>query len=162
MNLIVAADKNNAIGNNGQLLCYIKPDLEYFKRMTLNKTVIMGRKTLESLPGSKPLKNRNNIVLTRDRSFKCADAVICYSIDDVLSAIKDIPQEDVFVIGGQSIYEQLLPFCTGAYITRIDKEFEADTFIPDFDTLPDWKLCEAGEWQEFNEIRFSFTVYKRG
>lgn len=161
MNLIVAVDKNFAIGNNGKLLCYLKPDLEYFKSLTLNKTVIMGRKTLVSLPNSKPLKMRKNIVLTTNKNFICEDAIICYSVDEVLKKLNGIPKEDIFVIGGETIYKQFLPYCDTAYVTKINQKFSADTFIPNFDKLTDWKLVFCSKRMENNNISFYFTKYIR-
>ena len=110
MNLILAADENWAIGNKGDLLCHLSGDLKYFKKTTTGNTVIMGRKTLESLPGKKGLPGRKNVVLTTDENFS-ADGVdtVCHSIEELMQVLKD--DDNAFVIGGAKVYEQLLPLC---------------------------------------------------
>lgn len=126
MNLIVAIDLNNGIGKNGDLLFRIPEDLKRFRKLTLGKTVVMGRSTLESLPNGKPLADRRNIVLSttlpENDSYE-----VCRSIEELFDIINE--DEEVFVIGGGKIYDQLLPYCNKLYITKILKSFEADTFI---------------------------------
>ena len=138
MNMIVAADKNWAIGKNNQLLVSIPADMKMFREQTTGKVVVMGRKTLETFPGGLPLKNRLNIVLTRNRKLQVPGAVIVHSVDELLERIKDYPEDDVYCIGGDSIYRQLLPYCRKAFVTRIDFAYEADTFFPNLDEMPEW------------------------
>ena len=126
MELIAAADKNWAIGRDGKLLCHLPGELKYFKEKTTGKTVVMGRKTLESLPGSKPLPNRRNIVLTKDLSFEKEGCEIVHSVDELFDILGEEP---VMVMGGASVYEQLLPYCDSCYITKIDACFDADTYL---------------------------------
>lgn len=149
MKLIVNIDRNGGIGKNGELLVHIKEDMQRFKELTSGNTVVMGRKTLESLPGGKPLPDRVNVVLTRNRDYYAEDVVICHSIDE----IKMLTGE-VFVIGGGEIYAQLIDLCDTAYITRTDIDGNADTFMPELGD--DWILtkCEIRE-------NYRFETYKK-
>ena len=127
MNLIVAVDKNWAIGLGNKLLVSIPQDMKFFRETTKGKVVAMGRKTLESFPGGQPLKNRVNVVLTTDKSYSTNGIVLVHSIKEMLDELKKYPSEDIYVIGGETIYRQLLPHCDRAYITRIDNAYDADT-----------------------------------
>ena len=118
MNLIVAVDSNWAIGKENKLLVSIPQDMKFFRETTKGKVVAMGRKTLESFPGGQPLKNRVNVVLTTDKNYKVKDTVIVHTIEEMVDELKKYDSEDIFVIGGESIYRQLLPYCTKAYITK--------------------------------------------
>ncbi len=159
MKLIVAADRNWAIGNKGGLLCYLPNDLKYFKEKTLGKTVVMGRKTLESLPGGRPLKNRKNVVLSRSSDFSKEGCTVASSLEDILALARD--DADMMVIGGESVYRQLLPYCESCYVTRIDSVFEADTYFPDLDSDKNFDLAWQSEEYEENGIRYRFTQYRR-
>ena len=158
MKLIVAADKNWAIGKDNDLLCHLPGDLKYFKEKTTGKTVVMGRKTLESLPGGKPLPKRTNIVLTRDANFHKEGCIIVHSIEELL---EKYGEEDLMVMGGAEIYTKLLPYCDTCYITEIDKEFEADKFIPNVAADPAFKKVWESEGQVENGISYRFVEYKR-
>lgn len=158
MKLIVAADKNWAIGKDNDLLCHLPGDLKYFKERTTGKTVVMGRKTLESLPGGKPLPKRTNIVLTRDENFEKEGCIILHSIEELL---EKYGQEDVMVMGGAEIYTKLLPYCDTCYITEIDKEFEADKYIPNVSIDPAFQKVWESEEQVENGISYRFVEYKR-
>ena len=153
MNLIVAVSENNGIGLNGSLLCHLPEDLKYFKETTLNKKVLMGYNTLVSLPGSKPLPNRENFVLTR-KDITIPGATVVHSIAEALEKCGD----DCFVMGGDSVYSQLLPYCRYAYVTHIQKSFEADSFFPELGD--NWKLVQESSLKEHKGIKFSFRVYK--
>ncbi len=158
MKLIVAADKNWAIGKDNDLLCHLPGDLKYFKERTTGKTVVMGRKTLESLPGGKPLPKRTNIVLTRDENFEKEGCIILHSIEELL---EKYGQEDLMVMGGAEIYTKLLPYCDTCYITEIDKEFEADKYIPNVSIDPAFEKVWESEEQVENGISYRFVEYKR-
>ena len=158
MKLIVAADKNWGIGKDNNLLCHLPGDLKYFKEKTLGKTVVMGRKTLESLPGAKPLPKRTNVVITRDQSFEKEGCQVVHSIDE---ALEKYSGDDVMVLGGAEIYTQLLDCCDTCYITQIDKEFDADKFIPNLENHPDFEKVWESEPCEENGITYRFTEYKR-
>lgn len=161
LKLIFSADNNWGIGCDNKLLFNVKGDMAFFKKMTTGKVVIMGRKTLESLPGSKPLLNRENIVLTSDESYKVEGASVYHSIADMFNAIKGYDSDDLFVIGGAMLYKELLPYCDTAYITRFYAESKADTFMPDFDELTGWSLAEQSEEHEEDGIRYRFCRYEQ-
>ena len=145
MNLIVAADANWGIGKENKLLVSIPADMKFFRTTTTGKVVVMGRKTLESFPGGLPLKNRVNIVITRDKNYKAKDAVIVHSIEEALEEVKKYQSEDVYVIGGDSIYRQMLPYCDKAHVTKIDFAYEADTFFPNLDEDAQLSLIHISE-----------------
>ncbi len=159
MNIIVACDRNWGIGKDGHLLCHLSGDLKYFKEMTLGRTVIMGRVTLESLPGGRGLPGRRNIVLTRDPDYQAEGAEVAHSISELEEAVKDTPTDEVFIIGGARIYEQFLLFCDNVYVTRIDAEFEADRFFRDLDESRRFVLAGSSEPMEENGIRYRFLHY---
>ena len=123
MNLIVAADKNWGIGKDNKLLVSIPSDMKFFRQETMGKVVVMGRKTLESFPNGLPLKNRTNVVLTSDKNYQVKDAVIVHSIDEVLEELKKYDGDEIYVIGGGKVYEELLPSCDVAHVTTIDFSF---------------------------------------
>lgn len=161
MNLIVAVDKNWGIGKEGKLLCSIPGDLKNFKEKTSGKVVVMGRSTLESLPGGKPLKNRTNIILTHRTDFSANGAEICHSIEELLEKVNAYPSDDVFIIGGESLYNGLMEFCDKLYVTKIDMAFDADRFIKNADELPMFKLKSESEPVTENGITYRFTEYTR-
>ena len=161
MNLIAAADEAWGIGKDGGLLAHLPGDMKYFRETTQGKVVVMGRKTLESFPGGKPLKNRTNIVLTRNGAYQPEGVRVCRSRGEALEALKEFPPEDVFVIGGGEIYRGLLPYCSRAYVTHIFHDFKADTYLPDLDSDPDWRLSGTGERREDGGIAYEFRVYER-
>lgn len=160
MKLIVAVDKNWAIGNDGKLLCHLPGDLKYFKQKTTGKTVVMGRKTLESLPGGRPLPNRINIVLTSDTTFEKEGRVVVHGVDQLMTVLEN-GGRDAVVMGGGSVYRQLLPYCDGCYITKIDGDFEADTYFPNIDEVGEFSLVWESEIHRENGIDYKFTEYER-
>ena len=161
MNIIVAADKNWAIGKNNKLLVSIPQDMKFFRETTTGKVVVMGRKTLESFPGGQPLKKRVNIVLTSDKNYHVNGADIVHSIDALLEKLKKYPAEDIYVIGGESIYRQLLPYCDKAYVTKIEHAYDADTFFPNLDEDPQWRMTKTSDEQTYFDLEYEFTIYER-
>lgn len=161
MNIIVAVDSNWAIGNRGELLVRIPNDHKHFREETTGKVVVLGRKTLQTFPQGLPLKNRTNIILSRDKNFSVKDAVIVHSVEELLEELKKYPSEEVYVIGGESVYRQLLPYCDVAHITKIDREYEADTWFPNLDRDPDWELTADSEEQTYFDISYTFLRYER-
>lgn len=160
MKLIAVQEKNGGIGIKGGLLMSLPTDMKYFRTVTTGHTVIMGRKTLESFPGGRPLPKRRNIVL----STTLADGdgyEVCRSLDDLFGMLSDDEKKDAFIIGGGQIYELMLPLADEAYITEIDAELEADTFIPVFSRLTDWERASMSETIEENGVRYAFAVYRR-
>ena len=130
MNLIAAVDKNWAIGLNNKLLVRIPEDQKFFRNTTTGKVVVMGRKTLESFPQGQPLKNRTNIVLTRDKNYQKKDVVIVHSMEQLLEELKQYNSEDIYISGGESIYRQMVVMCDIAHIKYIDFEYMADSWFP--------------------------------
>ncbi len=161
MNLIAAVDSNWGIGKDGKLLTSIPKDMKFFREMTTGNVVVMGRKTLESFPGQKPLPNRVNIVLTRDPHYQAEGAVIVHDMDELKKALQPYPDQSVFVIGGEAIYRQLLAECDTAYLTKIDHVFDADAFFPDIDAMPEWQCISTSEEQTYFNLVYYFTVYQK-
>ena len=161
MNLILSADKNWGIGYQNKLLISIPSDMKFFSQKTTGHVVVMGRKTLESFPGGMPLKNRTNIVLTRNKEFQAPGTVLVHSLEELLEELKKYDTQDIYVIGGGAVYELLLPYCDTAYVTRIDYAYQADTWFPNLDDDPEWELAEESEEQTCFDIEFTFTRYQR-
>lgn len=161
MNIIVAVDKNWAIGKENHLLVSIPADMKFFRTTTTGKVVVMGRKTLESFPGGMPLKKRTNIVLTKDKNYKVKDAIVVHSIEEALEELKKYNSEDVYVIGGDSIYAQMLPYCDTAHVTKIDFGYEADAWFPNLDEDKEWKVAEESEEQTYFDLEYAFVKYVR-
>lgn len=161
MNLIVNVDKNWAIGLGSKLLVRIPQDMKYFRSMTTGHVVVMGRKTLESFPESKPLPNRVNIVLTRDQSYQAPGALVVHSVEELKEELKKYSGEEIFVIGGGQIYREFLPLCDKAYVTKVDRAFDADVYFPDLDQDPQWKMTKVSEEQTYFDLEYVFAVYER-
>lgn len=158
MNFIVAVDKNYAIGRNGTLIYSLPSDLAYFKKVTSGKVVVMGDRTFLSLP-KHPLPNRTNIVMTlTNETFD--GAITVRSVDELKNVIKNYNTDDVFVIGGASIYNLLMDYCKFAYITKIEASEPADTFINNIEEKGTWKLVSASENQNENGLNFKFCVFE--
>ena len=150
MNLIAAVDKNWAIGCKNKLLVSIPADMKFFRETTTGKVVVMGRKTLESFPNGQPLKKRVNI-----------DAIIVHSMEELREELKKYPSEDIYVIGGETIYKQLLDDCDVAHITKIDYAFEADAYFPNLDEMPEWKITQDSEEQTYFDLEYYFYKYEK-
>lgn len=161
MNLVVAVDKNWAIGNKGQLLVRIPDDMKNFRSLTEGHVVILGRKTLATFPGGRPLKNRVNIVMTKKGIENHPDAVTAGSVEEVLDLVKQYKSEEVYVIGGTSVYEQLLPYTDTAYVTYIDYGYDADAYFPNLDRSDEWELTGESEEQTYFDVEYYFRKYER-
>jgi len=161
MNLIAAVDQNWAIGNKNQLLVRIPADQKFFRETTTGKVVVMGRKTLESFPNGLPLKNRTNIVLTRDKNYTVKDAIVLHSLEELREELKKYPTEDVYIIGGESVYREMLPYCDVAHITKIDHAYQADAYFPNLDETGEWVITAESEEQTYFDIEYAFVKYER-
>lgn len=161
MNMIVAADKNWAIGNRNGLLVQIPSDQKFFREMTTGKVVVMGRKTLESFPQKQPLKNRTNIVLSKDENYHVKGAIVLHSVEELLEHLKEYKSDDIFIIGGESIYRQLLPYCDTAHVTKIDYAYEADAYFPNLDELEEWQITADSEEQTYFDLEYVFLKYEK-
>ena len=162
MKMIAAADRKGGIGKNGQLLAHLPGDMKYFRETTAGAVVVMGRKTLESFPGGRPLKGRRNLVISRTLSPGAKEGVeVCRSVEEAVELASRESDRDVFVIGGGEIYNLMLPYCEEAYITEIDAVLDADTFIPVFAELPEWECSSRSPEKEENGLKYVFAVYRR-
>ena len=160
MNLIVAVTGDWGIGKGGRLLRSIPEDMKFFREKTLNTVVLMGRATLESLPGGCPLKGRTNFVLSSDRSYQVSGAVIVHSLDEALEQLRPYDEDKIFIIGGASVYKLFLPYCKTAFVTKMGIFPEADKFFPNLDEMENWTLIEQGEPRVFEEVQYRFTRYE--
>ncbi|MFA9422594.1 MAG: dihydrofolate reductase [Sedimentibacter sp.] len=160
MKLIVAVSKNWGIGYKGDLMFSLPEDMKFFKNTTENKVVVMGRITLLSLPEGKPLKNRTNIVMTRDENYKAEGCIIVHSVEELLHELENYNSDNVFLMGGSKIYDELYPYCDEAYITKVDTIKEADCYLHNFDEDDNWFLAFASEMHENNGLKFTFNTYK--
>ena len=159
MNMIVAVDSNWAIGHKGKLLVSIPEDMQFFRRETTGKVVVMGRKKLESFPNGLPLKNRVNVVITKDKEYNIKDAIICHSIEEALEVLKQYNDEDIYVIGGESVYRQFLPYCSVAHVTKINYSYDADTYFPNLDEMDEWTIEESSDERTYFDLEYEFVKY---
>ena len=160
--IITCINYKNALGNKGELLYHIKNDLENFRRMTINNVVIMGRKTLESLPKGKGLPNRINIVISSDKNYKAENCIVCPSIDDAITLCEQEYQNmDWYVIGGGAIYTQFLErkLVDTIYLTEVIDDTVGDTFFPNFREDESWYCFYQSEAQH-NEPPYTFSIWK--
>ncbi len=157
MKLIAAVDEHWALGKGGDQLVYISQDLKRFKTLTTGHPVILGRKTMATFPGGRPLKGRRNLILSRNPDFAPEGAEVYPDLDSLLAQAP----EDSCVIGGASVYQALLGKCDTAYITKIHKAYPADCWLPDLDADPHWTLAEESEPLEEDGLIFHYATYKR-
>lgn len=157
MKAIVAVDKNWGIGKDGDQLCYLSADLKRFKELTMGHPVILGRKTLSTFPGGRPLKGRRNLILSRNPAFQVEGGEVYPDLEALLRVAPD----DSVVIGGGSIYRALLQYCDMVYVTKIDAAFEADTFFPDLDADGQWRVTAVEEPLEEKGLTFQYVTYER-
>ena len=164
MEAIVAVDRNWGIGYDGALLFHISDDLKRFKKRTMGRTVIYGRKTLETFPGGRPLAGRRNIILSRDDTLRVPGAEVCHSPEQAAALIGS-PDSGaagkVFVIGGASVYRAFLPLCAAVHVTRVQAEFPADRYFENLDARPEWFVSEQTELLRENGLAYRFVTYRR-
>lgn len=160
MKAIAAVSENWGIGKDNALLFHIGADMKNFRSATLDSVVIMGRKTLESFPEGKPLPKRVNIVITKNESYRKDGAIVVHSPGAALKRAAEYGKE-VFVIGGSSVYRQLLSRCGECIITKVSACPEADSFFPDLDASEEWRVAEESEEMEENGLKFKFVTYKK-
>lgn len=161
MNLIAAVDKNWAIGFNKQLLVRIPNDHKIFREETTGKVVVLGRKTLETFPNGLPLKERTNIILSTNKNYTVKDATVVNSIEQLLDELKQYKSEDVYIIGGESIYREMLPYCDVAHITKIDHVYDADAYFPNLDDNNEWAITAESDEQTYFNLEYEFVKYER-
>ena len=161
MKMIVCVSQNYGIGKSGDLLFSLPPDMKLFRETTQGKVVIMGRSTLDSFPGGKALKNRVNVVLTRDEAFEREDTYVFHSKEEVLDFVSQYNSDDVYVIGGAQIYEMFRDVCDEAIVTKVRKEVACDTFFFDIDSDTAWKKETESDIMVHEGTEFTFCTYTR-
>lgn len=159
MKLIVNVDNNWGIGLGDKLINHIPADMKFFRETTTGNVVVMGRSTFMTFPGPKALPNRVNIVLTTDKSWSAPDVIVCHSSDELFEQLKNYDSDRVYIIGGSSVYEQFLPYCDTAYVTKVDSSKEADKFFPNLDEMQNWSVVNESEVMEHNGTEFRFVTY---
>ena len=161
MNLIAAVDRNWAIGNKGQLLVRIPNDHKMSRQETMDKVIVYGRKTLETFPLSQPLDRRVNIILSKNPDLRVRHAQVVHSVEELLEVCRAYDSNDIYIIGGASVYSQLLPYCDTAHITKIDYAYEADAFFPNLDEDPEWEITADSYEMTYFDIAYQFVKYER-
>ena len=159
MKCIVNVTENWGIGREDRLLVSLSADLRRFRQLTEGRTVILGRKTLATFPGGRPLPRRRNLVLSSDRTLEVPGAEVVHSLSELFAVCRDVPDDDLCVIGGARVYEQLRPYCRQALVTRTLLSPAADRFFPDLDRLPGWSAVRRGEVLEENGVSFQYVEY---
>ena len=156
---IVAVDKKWGIGKGGEQLIYISRDLKRFREFTTGNTIILGRKTMYTFPGSKPLKNRRNLILSRNPDFQPEGAEVFPGLGELMEQVAD--PDNTYVVGGASVYHTMIGQCDRAYVTKIDAEYPADCWFPNLDEDPAWEVESEEDWQEQDGVRFRYVNYRR-
>ena len=156
---IVAVDKNWGIGKDGEQIVYIPGDLKRFKDFTTGNTIILGRKTMDTFPGGKPLKNRRNLILSRNPDFKVEGGEVYPDLDSLMEHVTD--SDNTYVVGGAMVYNTMIGQCDRAYVTKIDAEYPADCWFPNLDADPNWEIEWEGEQLEHEGVKYRYVNYRR-
>ena len=160
MKLIAAVDENWAIGYKGKLLVSIPNDQKMFRNETTGKVIVLGRKTLETFPNGLPLKNRTNIIMTKDPEYSVKEAIVVHDEKELAAALSQYASDDIYIIGGESIYKQFADCCDTAIITKIDQAYQADAYFPNLDKADNWKMVAESEEQTYFSVEYTFREYK--
>ena len=161
MNIIVAVDNHWAIGDKGRSLVSIPNDQKHLRNETAGKVVVMGRKTLESFPQGQPLLNRINIILSANKDFSVKGATVVHSLEELWKELEKYDDNEVYVIGGDSVYRQLLPYCNVVHVTKIDHDYVADTYFENLDRNPEWEITAESDEQTYFDLPYTFYRYER-
>ena len=159
MKAIAAVDKNWAIGFQDNLLIRIPNDQKNFRKVPTGHTVVLGRRTLAGFPNGLPLPNRNNIILSKNPNFEVKGATVVHSFEELKEVLSEIESDDIYIIGGGKIYDMLVPYCDEAIITMIDYSYQADTYFPNLEKLPEWEMVEESEEETCFSIEYTFRKY---
>ncbi len=159
MKCIAAVDSNWAIGFKGRLLVSIPNDQKMFRNETSGKVIVLGRKTLETFPQGLPLKNRTNIILSHDENYKVKDATVVHNDEELFALLKTYDSDDIYIIGGDSVYKRYVKYCDTAIITKIDQAYESDAFFPNLDEDRDWKMVAESEEMTYFSVEYTFREY---
>ena len=161
MNLIVAVDRNWAIGCKNSLLVSIPADHKFFRQETIGKVVVLGRKTLETFPQGQPLNNRTNIIMSTNQNYHVKGAIVVHSKEELMEELKKYKSEDIYIIGGESVYRMMLPDCDVAHVTKIDHVYEADAYFPNLDEMEEWEITADSDEQTYFDLAYEFVKYER-
>lgn len=161
MNLIVAVDENWAIGYQNELLVSIPADHKFFRQETIGKVVVLGRKTLETFPQGQPLNNRTNIIMSTNQNYHVKGAIVVHSKEELMEELKKYKSEDIYIIGGESVYRMMLPDCDVAHVTKIDHAYEADAYFPNLDEMEEWEITADSDEQTYFDLAYEFVKYER-
>lgn len=161
MNLYVVADSNWSIGKGNNLLIRIPREQKFFMEETAGKVVVMGRKTFQNIYQGLAVRGRMNIILSTNKSLQIKGALVVHSIEELLEELKKYPSEDINIVGGESIYAQMLPYCQVAHVTKLDYAYVGDKYFPDLDKAPDWKLTADSDEQVYFDITYEFLRYEK-
>ena len=158
--IIVACDEKNVIGKNNQLIWHLPADLKHFKNLTTGHSIIMGRKTFDSI--GKALPNRNNLVVSRQNQILADGIILCHSLEEAILKAKSLSRDDIFIIGGAEIYKQALEIADQVILTRLHDYFDGDAFFPEMPSQ-EWEIIqiERGITDEKNPYQYSFLTYQR-
>ncbi len=160
MKCIAAVDNNWAIGNRGKLLVSIPNDQKMFRNETLGKVVVLGRKTLETFPNGQPLRDRTNIILTHDPNYSVAGAIVVHNDEELFEKLSEYDTDDVYIIGGESVYGRYVKYCDTAIITKIDQAYESDAYFPDLDKDENWEMTAESEEFTYFSVEYTFREYR--
>lgn len=161
MNIIAAVDDNWAIGRMGELLVRIPNDQRHFREETMGKVIVLGRKTLATFPQGLPLHGRKNIILSSNPDYRVKNAVVVHSLEALWQELRRYRSEDIYVVGGESVYRQLLPYCDVAHITKLNRSYEADRYFPNLDGMKEWKITRDSDEQTYFDLEYVFLKYER-
>ena len=161
MKAIVAVDSNWAIGNKGKLLVSIPADQKNFRNITMGNTIVYGRKTLETFPQQVVLPGRDNIILSTREDYTVKNARVAHSKEELLDMVGGLNSDEVFIIGGSSVYNEFIDECDTAIVTFIDKEYQADSYFPNLDEDPNWEMVDESDEQVYFDITYTYRTYKR-
>lgn len=160
MKCIAAVDNNWAIGNKGRLLVSIPNDMKMFRAETGGKVIVYGRKTLETFPNGQPLVNRTNVILSRNKDLEVRGAVVVHNDEELFAELSKYDTDDIYIIGGESVYERYVPYCDTAIITKIEENYEADAYFPNLEENENWKMTAESEEQTYFSVEYTFREYK--
>ena len=160
MKCIAAVDNNWAIGFKGRLLVSIPNDQKMFRNETTGKVIVLGRKTLETFPQGLPLKNRTNVILSHDPGYKVKDAIVVHNDEELFALLKTYDSDDIYIIGGESVYKRYVRYCDTAIITKIDQAYESDAFFPNLDEDDGWEMVAESEEMTYFSVEYTFREYR--
>lgn len=160
MKCIAAVDRNWAIGFKGRLLVSIPNDQKMFRSETGGKVIVLGHKTLETFPNGIPLNGRTNVILSHDKGLKIRGAIVVHNDEELFGVLSEYDSDDIYFVGGQSVYERYLEYCDTCIITAMDQNYEADRYFPNLDKSENWKLVAESEEQTYFSVEYTFREYK--